>query len=119
MTEFFVPIELPSLNRLLNMHHMTRHKTNKRIGGYTKLFLRQSKYTLPCEVNLTRHGPRKLDEINLYGSFKHTQDVIADHLIPGKPMGHSDNDPRLTWKFEQVKDTRKGFMVKIDSNVHL
>lgn len=51
---------------------------------------------MPCTVKLTRIGPRKLDgHDNLPRAFKHVADQIAEWL------GVKDNDPRLTWRYEQ------------------
>lgn len=39
--------------------------------------LRGRKVVLPCVVNLTRIGPRKMDNDNLAGALKHCQDAVA------------------------------------------
>lgn len=56
---------------------------------------------LPCRIKLTRIGKRMLDSDNLPVSMKWVRDSIADQLIPGLPPGHADNDPRLSWEYDQ------------------
>lgn len=50
---------------------------------------------LPCEVTLTRVGPRRLDDDNLRGALKSVRDGVADRL------GVDDGDPRVIWWYEQ------------------
>ena len=53
---------------------------------------------LPCLVILTYVCPRKLDEVNLLGSLKATQDGVAEWL------GVNDGDEtQARWKFEQER----------------
>lgn len=113
MIEFFIPIELPSLNKMLTEHWRKRHVRNKKIATYIKLYMKTCITSPPCLVSLTREGPRRLDEINAMGSFKHVQDVIADFLIPGLAPGQADSDPRIKWEFKQETTKRKGFFVRI------
>jgi hypothetical protein len=54
--------------------------------------------SVSCTV--TRIGPRMLDQDNLAGSIKGVIDGIADAL------GVQDNDPRIVWRYAQLKRTR-------------
>lgn len=55
-------------------------------------------YPLPCIVTLTRVAPRSLDaHDNLRSALKFAVDGIADRL------GIKDNDPRVEWRYAQVK----------------
>lgn len=61
------------------------------------------KHELPCLVTLIRVAPRALDSDNLASSFKNLRDGIADRL------GVQDNDPRIRWRYEQVKGKPKEY----------
>jgi len=60
-------------------------------------------HPLPVTVTLTRVGVRLLDDDNLAGGFKAVRDGIADRL------GVPDNDPRITWRYEQRKGNPKQY----------
>jgi len=63
----------------------------------------------PITVTFTRligKGGRKFDsEDNMNSSCKSIRDGVADGLEI------NDNDPRVTWKYEQVKDVMHGVRV--------
>lgn len=52
---------------------------------------------LPCTVTLVRISARALDDDNLASAFKAVRDGVADAL------GIKDNDPRVSWRYEQRK----------------
>lgn len=64
---------------------------------------------LPCDVTLTRIGPRRLDDDNVRGVFKAIRDGIADRL------GIKDNDPRVTWRYEQERDKHYGIRITVEA----
>lgn len=81
-----------------------RHKAQQRwIWMYFKRETRD--IPLPCTVHLIRHGKRILDSDNLPVSLKWVRDAVAACLIPGLPPGRADNDPRITWEYDQVVST--------------
>jgi hypothetical protein len=102
LTQWHIPIRAVSESNI--SEHWTskskRHKTQK-YWIYFKYNQRKEKIPLPCLVKLTRIGKRMLDSDNLAVSMKWIRDAIADILIPGKPPGHADNDPRISWEYSQ------------------
>jgi len=52
---------------------------------------------IPKCIALVRIAPRKLDDDNLRHALKAVRDGVADRLQI------NDNDPRVTWRYEQVK----------------
>ncbi|MFK3647926.1 hypothetical protein ACI2IY_05740 [Lysobacter enzymogenes] len=62
---------------------------------------------LPCAVHLTRIAPRKLDDDNLQSGFKALRDGIADRL------GIKDNDPRVTWSYDQERGKPHEYAARI------
>lgn len=88
----------------------------------------EGEITLPCIVKLIRIGPRQLDSDNLQFAFKKIRDEIAECLIPEKrrsyinkkgkivPIkGRADNDPRITWLYDQEKNPTLGIRIEIES----
>lgn len=80
----------------------------------------------PCIVKMTRLGPRFLDDDNLRSAFKWIRDEISECLIPekrsfyigtnGKPRrikGQADSDPRITWEYDQEKNSIQGIRIEI------
>jgi len=63
---------------------------------------------LPCAVTLTRIAPRRLDGDNLQSGFKAVRDGIADR------MGIKDNDPRVTWAYDQRRGAPNQYACRID-----
>ena len=72
--------------------------------------------SLPCRVILTRHGIKHMDFDNLVASFKHVRDAIADYIHPGLKPGQADDDPNITWVYDQVTCHRDkcGVQLQID-----
>jgi hypothetical protein len=62
---------------------------------------------LPCVVTLTREGKGTLDSDNLQGSQKAVRDAVADWL------GVNDADPRIDWRYAQVKAPAYGVLIEI------
>lgn len=93
-----------------------RHRTQRMV---LKAYLDKECYLppLPCIVRLTRYAPRSFDDDNLQMSFKWIKDAIADMMIPGKPLGHADNDPRIKWEYfqEKTKGSEYYFTVEVES----
>lgn len=58
-------------------------------------------------VTLTRVAPRRLDNGNYQGCFKHVQDGVADWF------GLDDGDPRIEWRYEQERGKPKEYAVRI------
>jgi hypothetical protein len=65
-------------------------------------------HPLPCVVTLIRVAPRALDDDNLASGFKALRDGIADRL------GVKDNDPRITWRYAQVRGKAKEYAARVD-----
>jgi len=59
------------------------------------------------DIELIRHGKRKLDCDNLAGSFKAIRDGIADAL------GIDDGSERLAWYYDQEKSKDYSIEIKI------
>lgn len=64
-------------------------------------------HPLPCVVRLVRVAPRSLDDDNLRSAFKALRDGIADRL------GVKDNDPRVTWEYDQVRGRAKEYAARV------
>lgn len=92
---FSIPIRLPSLsNARLGVREQIRTKKQHRQATLAAL----SGHRLPAPpllVTLTRVGPRKLDDDNLQGAFKHVRDQIA------AMVGLDDGSDQYTWVYRQ------------------
>ena len=70
-----------------------------------------SRLVLPCTVTVKRYGPKLMDEHdNLRMAFKKIIDVLAE-ILTGKKRGQGDNDPRITWKYDQEKSSAYGVKI--------
>lgn len=58
-------------------------------------------------VTLVRLAPRMLDDDNLRGALKSVRDGVADAL------GVDDRDPRVEWKYRQMRGRPKYYGVSI------
>lgn len=105
-----VPIELPSLNRLMSVHWRVAHKLKKQQEEAVKFLLDAEEDfdtligaldtgLVKLEVSLHRVGKRRLDGDNLQGAFKKIRDVVSRCL--GIP---NDDDARLIWDYSQSTD---------------
>lgn len=65
-------------------------------------------HSLPCVVTLVRVAPRGLDGDNLQSGFKALRDGIADRL------GVKDNDPRVEWRYDQVRGRAKEYAARVN-----
>lgn len=88
-----------------------RHDLQKR---WIWLFFKKERpdISFPCHIKLTRIGKKMLDSDNLPVSMKWIRDTVADTLIPGKAPGQADNDPGLSWEYDQ--QIGKEYAVKIE-----
>lgn len=80
-------------------------------GGQKQDFkLEESARSVAIRIELTAYRRKLLDEHENHPySFKHLVDIIADNF------GVPDNDPRLAWRFYQLKtDGREGCTVRIE-----
>lgn len=107
MLEFLVPIELPSLNRLLSVHWRVAHKIKKQQEQAVSFVLNEDATAIDyyrsavaanekVSIRLHRVGKRKLDGDNLQGAFKKVRDVVTRELHL-----KNDDDPRLDWIYTQ------------------
>jgi hypothetical protein len=62
---------------------------------------------LPVVVTLTRVASRALDDDNWVGAAKAVRDGVADWLHV------NDNDPRVTWRYDQRKGAQGEYAVEI------
>lgn len=100
-------LKIPNLKLdSLNTHdHWTKlHSKNKKQRTILQWYLKTiERPSLPIIVSMCRVAPRQFDYVNLVGSMKHIQDVLADWLIPGLAAGRADGDKRISWEFCQRK----------------
>lgn len=69
--------------------------------------------SLPCSVYFVRKGPLKLDPDNLGSACKSLRDAIANKLVPGLKPGRADNDPRITWHYDQQSAKKNSMEIRI------
>lgn len=67
----------------------------------------------PLTITLIRIAPRKLDGDNLQTSLKACRDQVADILNPGLMPGRADDDPAITWEYDQRKGIAKEYAVEV------
>lgn len=77
-----------------------RKAKERRLGMLAVAGSRETVPVLPVVVTITRVAPRALDDDNLAYAAKAIRDGIADAL------GVRDNDPRVSWRYEQRKPER-------------
>ncbi|MCD7889417.1 MAG: hypothetical protein LUG23_05835 [Oscillospiraceae bacterium] len=113
---FILPIKVVSeLNKAGHEHWMKTANRRKQQRFAAKLMtagqVKDKWDGQPITVTFTRligKGGRKFDSgDNLSSSFKAIRDGVADGLEI------NDNDPRVTWEYEQVKDATHMYGVKI------
>jgi hypothetical protein len=80
-TSFTVPLKTVSESNA-HEHWRRRQKRAKEQRGLIAMVCRSKLDTplIPCKIRLTRIAPRKFDQGNLPGSFKHVQDGVADWI---------------------------------------
>jgi hypothetical protein len=99
-------------------HWTKKHKRHRIQKGWVSAAMRSEskEIDLPCHIKLTRLAPRILDkDDNLPMAFKFIKDQISDELIPGKAAGLADDDPRLSWSYDQQKSKEKSVKIEIFS----
>ena len=91
-----LPLRIESVANGSHGHWRTKAGRTKRQREAVQLAIPKHKLPgLPCEVKLIRLAPRRLDGDNLQSGFKAVRDGVADR------MGIKDNDPRVTWVYDQ------------------
>jgi hypothetical protein len=94
-------------------HWMARSRRKKSQQKQVRVLWIQWRPTvdLPARITFTRHAARTLDSDNLAGAFKHVRDQVAFHV------GVDDGDPRIDWRYSQVKEKTRGnyFTVTIEA----
>lgn len=101
-----LPVE--AANEANSSEHWTKkHKRHTNQHKWVKYEFWKNKVTLlddsKVKIKMIRVSPRKFDQDdNLPMSLKYIKDKIADCLIPGKPMGVTDSDPRIVWEYDQI-----------------
>lgn len=63
---------------------------------------------LPCQVTLTRIGPKKMDDDNLARAFKGIRDAIAGKL------GVDDGDSKVKWIYGQDPRGKREYSIKVE-----
>lgn len=115
--DIFLPLKTVS-EANLSEHWTKRSKRSKMQQNYVRASLMQESdlISLPCKVTLIRFGIKEMDYDNLVHSFKHVRDGIASYIHPGLAPGQADNDPNITWVYQQskCKKDRCGVAIKID-----
>jgi hypothetical protein len=98
------------------LHWSTRHRQNKEIHRLIKIFFLQDQpaLKLPAKVRFIRIAPRKFDDDNLAMAFKPFRDAIAKCFWPASTPGQMDGDPRLEWRYDQIKGDSFEHTIKID-----
>ena len=107
-------VELRSLNRDLRgtsmgarMAAASRAKS-QRTGATTMCWAKfGAPPAPPLTITITRVAPAELDTDNLAASAKHVRDGVSDWL------GINDKDKRLQWRYEQEKQGKGVYGVKI------
>lgn len=83
---------------------------------YSSMSQRKEAILFPVVVTLTRYGPKELDRHdNLPMSLKYCVDKIAE-ILTGKKRGQGDNDPRITWRYDQVVSAAYGVKILFEYN---
>lgn len=109
-------LKLKTLNQLPNskVGMILKHKEDQQVKNVVKYFLNQEKLpSLPVKVVMIRIGPKRLDDVNLFASFKYVQDAIAEQLIPGLAPGRADGDPRIKWYIEQRLHPKRQYGIEL------
>lgn len=103
MAEVELPLRIESVaNKRWHWSVKARHTKAQRLAA-----LAVPPHPLPCVVTLVRVAPRALDTDNLASGFKALRDGIADRL------GVADNDPRVSWRYEQVRGKAKEYAARV------
>ena len=84
----------------------TRQKEKAKL--MTLALLKRRRPSAPVVVTLTRVAPRKLDDDNLTGGFKHIRDGVALAIQMDDKPGSG-----VTWQCNQIKGDPKEYVMRI------
>lgn len=103
MSTTFIPL------RLVSVANAREHwaQRAKRAKAHRMAAMAVPKHSLPCVVTITRIAPRTLDTDNNASAAKALRDGIADRL------GVKDNDPRVTWRYDQRRGKPREYAVEV------
>ena len=117
------PIKLTSPNIGINIfspkaqrqfyYFKRKSKKNCQIIGFLLNSQKEKCPSLPLQVRMTRYSKKPYDHDNFIFACKYIKDAIADFIIPGKPPGHADASPLISWYYFQEKRSYEGFKVEI------
>jgi hypothetical protein len=108
---WYVPIKVVSSGNIREHWAVKKKREDKYVKELLEIKPQVSNVFLPCEVNLTRVAPRKLDIDNLLYSFKKIRDTIADFIVPNLRPGQADSYPGLTFSYDQRKGSTKEYAI--------
>ena len=110
----FIPLKVDS-EQNKKEHWAVSNKRHQLQKLVVKQYLStQSKITLPCTIILTRIAPRKMDTDNMIFGFKFIKDAVAEWIHPGLATGRADDDPNITWLYDQEKGKPKQYAIRIE-----
>jgi len=102
-----------------------RHHSQQRIIRYA-MAKHADVIRVPCTVRLIRVSPGLLDSDNLLTAFKWIRDEISELILPDKKKsytsghgktvslkGRCDDDPRITWQYDQCKGRVYAVLIEI------
>lgn len=116
MIEFITPIITVS-EANSSEHWLKKSKRHKLQKKWIWIYWKKQNYTVktPCVITLTRIGGRKLDVgDNLPMSLKYVRDAISEMIHPNLPPGKADDDPLITWLYNQEPGDFKGVKINIE-----
>ena len=110
MNTIFLPIKTkPGLNAREHWWERSRRAKSERQAAKLAFGATLRHGTLlPCTITLVRLSAATMDDDNLPGAFKAIRDGIADAL------GVKDNNPAVTWRYDQRKCKRGEFGIVIE-----
>lgn len=127
---WILPIKTVSESNI-SEHWTKRRKRHRQQQFFVReLFLHEEKeIPIPCTVNLIRLAPRFLDkDDNLRVSFKWIKDEISECIFPEKKRayiakngkireikGRLDDNPLITWSYDQEKSRNMAVRIEIFS----
>jgi len=92
-----------------------RHKKQKNIVRLHYLKVKEH-ISLPCNMNVIRLAPRKLDFDNLTISLKWIVDCLCEELTGNYIAGRADADPRISITYDQEASKEYGVKIIFDCN---
>lgn len=110
MNTIFLPIKTkPGLNAREHWRARASRTKSEREAAHLafKATMRHGS-ALPCTITLVRLSAATMDDDNLPGAFKAIRDGIADAL------GVKDNNPAVTWRYDQRKCKHGEFGIIIE-----